>query len=227
MKKTAGLICLIFAFGLITPISANAGGGKFEGVISYSITFPNSTLPAEQLAMFPKAMTLTVKGTNTRNESVSAMGNMVEITNFDKKFTVSLLNMMGKKLAIRKTLDEINQDISKEPKPSVQITNETKDISGYKCKKAVVTIEKNGKKNSFEIWYTNELGGREVNFGNPVYQDIDGMLMEFTFQERTLSMKYTVTKVEKKAVLDSSFEIPSDYTLTTEAELKNMFGGGM
>jgi len=226
MKKTTALFCMIIAIGIIIPQFVNAGGGKFEGVITYNITFPNSTLPAEQLAMFPKNSTLSIKGTNTRTESVSAMGNMIEITNYDKKFTVNLLDMMGKKLAIRKALDEINKDLSKEPKPNIQLTDETKDIAGYKCKKAIITVEKNGKKTSFEIWYTSELGGRETNFGNPLYQDIDGMLMEFTFQERTLTMKYSVSKVEKKSVPDSIFEIPPDYKLTTEEELKTMFGGG-
>jgi len=226
MKKTAAYFFMILSIGLVIPQFIHAGGGKFEGVITYTITFPNSSLPAEQLAMFPKNSTLSVKGTSTRTESASAMGNMIAITNYDKKFTVTLLDMMGKKLAIRKTLDEINRDLDKDPKPAIQVTDETKDIAGYKCRKAIITVEKNGKKISFDIWYTNELGGRETNFGNPLYQDIDGMLMEFTFQERTLTMKYSVSKVEKKEIPDSMFEIPADYKLTTTEELKSMFGGG-
>ncbi|MCX6282860.1 MAG: hypothetical protein NTW31_01275, partial [Bacteroidetes bacterium] len=198
-----------------------------EGVISYSISFPNSTLPADQLAMFPKESIVSVKGNNSRNESTSAMGNMIEITNYDKKFTVTLLDMMGKKLAIKKTLEEITNDLGKQPKPSIQVTSETRDIAGYKCKKAIITLEKDGKKSSFDVWYTSELGGKESNFGNPLYQDIDGMLMEFSFQERTLTMKYSVAKVEKKALSDSIFEIPADFKLTTQEELKSMFGGGM
>jgi len=226
MKKAASIVCLIFALGLVIPTFAVGGSEKFEGVISYDITFPNSTMSADQLAMFPKAMTLSVKGTSTRNESGSAMGGMTQITNYDKKFTVSLINVMGKKLALKKSLDEINKEISNDPKPSVMTTMETKEIAGYKCKKAIVTIEKNGKKTSAEIWFTNELGGKETNFGNSVYKDIDGMLMEFSVTERNFTMKYTATKVEKKAVADSQFEIPADYTLTTQEELKSMFGGG-
>ncbi len=227
MKKTTALFCLIFTLSLISPMLAKAANGHFEGVITYSISFPNSTLPADQLAMFPKESIVSVKGNNSRNESASAMGNMIEITNYDKKFTVTLLDMMGKKLAIKKTLDEINNDLGKQPKPSIQVTTETRDIAGYHCKKAIITLEKDGKKTTFDVWYTGELGGRESNFGNPLYQDIDGMLMEFSFQERTLTMKYSVTKVEKKTLSDSIFEIPADFKLTTQEELKSMFGGGM
>jgi len=226
MKNKVAIFLMIAAFGLIIPQFVNAGGGKFEGVITYNITFPNSTLQAEQLAMFPKTMTLSIKGTKTRNESVSAMGAITEITNYDQKITVSLLQLQGKKLAIKKTLAEINQDYDKEAKPDVRITNETKEIAGYKCKKAIVTVEKNGKKTTFEIWFTSELGGREMNFGNPVYRDIEGMLMEFSMQERNFTMKYSAVSVEKKSLPDSSFEIPPDYKLTTSEELKSMFSGG-
>jgi len=226
MKNKVAILCTIVTLGLVIPQFANAGGGKFEGVITYNITFPNSNLQAEQLAMFPKTMTLSIKGTKTRNESTSAMGAITEITNYDQKFMVSLLQLQGKKLAIKKTLAEINQEYDKVAKPVVQITNDTKDIAGYKCKKAIVTMDNNGKKTSFEIWFTNDLGGREMNFGNPVYRDIEGMMMEFSMQERNFTMKYTAVSVEKKSLPDSSFEIPPDYKLTTQEELKSMFSGG-
>jgi GLPGLI family protein len=226
MKNKVAIFCFIATLGLIIPQFVNAGGGKFEGVITYNITFPNSTIQADQLAMFPKTMTLSIKGTNTRNESTSAMGAITEITNYDQKFAVSLLQLQGKKLAIKKTLAEINQDYDKEPKPDVKITGETKEIAGYKCKKAIVTIEKSGKKTTYEIWFTNELGGRESNFGNPVYRDIEGMLMEFSMQEKNFTMKYSAVSVSKKSLPDSDFAIPADYKLTTKEELRSMFSGG-
>lgn len=225
MKKTA-LILSILSLLFMQPLSLKAGSGKFDGVITYNITIQNSTLTAEQLAMFPKKMVVSIKGAKVRNESSSSMGTMVEITDSDKKTSVSLLAIMGKKLAIKKTSEEIKSELSGESKPTVQLVNETKTIAGYTCKKAIVTIEKNGKKSSFEIWYSSELGGRESNFGNPVYQDIDGMLMEFTLNESGFTMNYSAASVEKKSVDDTLFAIPSDYTLTTQQELKQMFGGG-
>jgi GLPGLI family protein len=227
MKNTLLIACLMLAALFIKPATALPTGGKFEGVITYNISFPNSGFTEQQLAMFPKTMVLSIKGGSSRNESSSSMGTMVEITNADQKFTVSLLNIMGKKLAIRKTMAELSKDLSQEAKPSVVLSPETKMIAGYSCKKAVITVEKNGKKTTFEIWYSPDLGGRESNFGNPVYQDIDGVLMEFTLQERNYTMKYSAASVEKKSIDDSQFQIPADYTLTTEQELKQMFGGGM
>ena len=226
MKKSAILFCILLSLGASLPRLVKAGGGKFEGIIYYSISFPNSNIPEEKLAMMPKSSTLYVKGTSTRNETMTPVGNVVMVTNFDKKFSVTLLDMMGKKMAIKKNLDEINKELGDQPKPVIKHTGETKEISGYKCKKDIITVSQKGSKVDYEIWYTSELGGKETNFGNPLYQDIDGMLMEFSLQERSVTMKYTVTKVEAKTLADTYFEIPSDYQLTTEAELKSMFGGG-
>jgi len=64
-----------------------------------------------------------------------------------------------------------------------------------------------GKKTSFETWYTNELGAGNRTSGTPL-SGYRWMLMEFTFQERTITMKYSVSKVEKKSISDSIFEIP-------------------
>lgn len=227
MKKTATFISLILSFVFTTPLFVQAGVGKFEGVITYNISISGPNLSAELTAMFPKTMTLTVKGSDSRNEAVSAMGTMVEITNYSKKLTITLMGMMGKKVAIKKTLDEVTKDMGNDPKPVVQMTGETKDIAGYKCKKAIITIDNKGKKITIDAWFTDELGGKELNWGNSVYRDIEGMLMEYSVVEQGMTMKYSAASVEKKAVSDSEFEIPADYTLTTEAELRSMFGGGM
>ena len=38
-------------------------------------------------------------------------------------------------------------------------------------------------------------------------------------------MRFTAASVEKKNISAKEFEIPSDYTLTTQEELKSKFGG--
>jgi hypothetical protein len=39
-------------------------------------------------------------------------------------------------------------------------------------------------------------------------------------------MKLSATSIEKKSVSAKDFDIPADYTLTTQEELKSKFGGG-
>jgi GLPGLI family protein len=134
--------------------------------------------------------------------------------------------MMGQKFAIKQTTAELAKENASQPKGTVNITNETKNIAGYNCKKAIVTTDEDGVKTSFDVWFTDEIGGKDANFDDPVYQDVPGVMMEFIIKTPQMSMKLSATSVEKKAVAAKDFEIPADYTLTTQEELKSKFGGG-
>ncbi len=112
------------------------------------------------------------------------------------------------------------------PKPTVELLSETKIVAGYTCKKALVTVNEDGVTSTFEAYYTSELGSKMANFDSPVYKDIDGVLLEFVFSSKGINMKFTATSIEKKNLSAKDFEIPSDYTLTTQDELKSKFGGG-
>ncbi|MEI6455417.1 MAG: hypothetical protein WCO93_03940 [bacterium] len=224
MKKTMiFFVLLAFTFSFY---SLNAVSGKpFEGVITYKITYPDSKFTESQMAMFPKIFTVTVKGQKSLTELSTSMGNQREIVDYVEKTKVALIDMMGQKYAIRQTLQDIEKENAKTAKPAIKLTPDTKIIAGYSCKKAIVTVDDNGTKYTYEIYYTNELGSGNMNFDNPLYKDIDGVLMEFSMNTKQLIMKFMVTNVEKKIVSSSLFEIPSDYKLTTQEELKSKFGG--
>jgi hypothetical protein len=133
---------------------------------------------------------------------------------------------MGQKYAIKQTAQDIEKENADQPKGTVNVTNETKNIVGYICKKAIVTSDEDGVKSTFEVWFTEELGGKDANFDDPLYKDINGVLMEFIIKNPQFSMKLSATSVEKKTIAAKDFEIPADYTLTTKEELKSKFGGG-
>jgi hypothetical protein len=215
---------LIFA---VLYCSFNTSAGKpFEGVITYKITYPDSKFSESQLAMFPKVLTVSVKGSKSRTDLQMSGMTTVEISDYTDKTSVSLLNMMGQKYAIKQTTAEIESKNAAEGTTTVEQSNETKVVAGYTCKKVVVTVNDDGAKSTFEAWYTSELGSKQANFNNPLYKDIDGALLEFLMKNREVTMKFTATSVEKKSLPAKDFEIPSDYTLTTQDELKSKFGGG-
>jgi len=214
-------------FILLMLVSAVLEAAKpFEGVITYKVTYPDSKFTEAQLAMFPKVMTISVKGSKARTEMNIAMGKQIAIIDYVAKTKVTLIDMMNQKYAIKQTSQDIDKENADQPKGKVTITNETKNISGYLCKKAIVTTDDDGVKSTFEVWFTEELGGKDVNFDDPMYKDINGVMMEFVMKNPQFSMKLSVTGVEKKSVSDKDFEIPTDYTLTTKEELKSKFGGG-
>jgi hypothetical protein len=224
MKK-AFFICSIVMFAVLCNVSAFAGK-PFEGVITYKISYPDSKFSESQLAMFPKILTVSIKGTKSRTDLQMSGMSTVEITDYTDKTSVSLISMMGQKYAIKKTTAEIEKEIAESGKSTVELSEETKVIAGYTCKKVVVTVNDDGVKTTYEAYYTSELGNKLANFNNPLYKDIDGALLEFSMKNQEVSMKFTASAVEKKSIASKDFEIPSDYTLTTQDELKSKFGGG-
>lgn len=225
MKKFFPIFAIILFVACSLPLTIIAGEKPFEGVITYKISYPDSKFTDSQLAMFPKLMTVTVKGTKAKTELKTGMGNQTEITDYAEKTKVALLDMMGQKYAIKETMADIQKEIDKEPKATVEVTSETKTIVGYVCKKAIITTDDDGEKTKYEVWFTTELGNKDINFDNPLYKDIDGMLMEFSMKQPQFTMMFTVTNIEKKGVSAKEFEIPAEYKLTTKEELKSKFGG--
>ncbi|MDD4552978.1 MAG: hypothetical protein PHP04_02180 [Bacteroidales bacterium] len=224
MKKT--LISILVAFAAVIGYSGTFAGKPFEGVITFKITYPDSKFSESQLAMFPKLMTLSIKGNKSRTDMQMSGVNSVEITDYVNKTKVALINMMGQKYAIKQSTADIEKAMGDNPKPTVELSSETKVVAGYTCKKALVTVNEDGVKSTFEAYYTSELGTKMANFDSPVYKDIDGVLLEFVFSSKGINMKFTATSIEKKNLSAKDFEIPSDYTLTTQEELKSKFGGG-
>jgi hypothetical protein len=225
MKKSSRLFTLLIVSAIFLSGAAFAGGKPFEGVITYKITYPDSKFTEAQLAMFPKVLTVAIKGTKSRTEIGTGMGNQVSITDYEAKTKIALIDMMGQKYALKSTSEDIEKENSKSPKATVEITAETKVIAGYNCKKAVVTSDDDGVKTTYDVYFTNELGGKGTNFDNPLYKDIDGVLMEFSMKTPQISMVFSATGVEKKTVSSKEFDIPAEYKLTTEEELKSKFGG--
>lgn len=196
----------------------------FKGVITYKITIEGSSVTDDMKAMMPKTMIMTIKGNKTRSEMSMGMGKTVSITDADDKSTITLMDMMGQKFAIQSDYDEIMKDLAETPDVKVDVTNETKDILGYTCKKAIISNPEDN--TEMIVYFTNELGSKALNFSNPQFKDIDGLMLEFEIPNEMFSMHFTAVSIDKKNVDDSEFTIPDGYQIKTKEEVKNMFGGG-
>jgi GLPGLI family protein len=225
MKKISFFLSALLT--LVLSASIATAGKPFEGIVTYKITYPDSKFSESQLAQFPKTLTVTIKGPHARQEIIMPMGSQVEIYDYTAKNKIQLLNVMGSKYAIKSSSEDIDKENAGQPAGTVELSNETKVIAGYTCKKAIVTVNDDGMKSTYEVFYTSELGSKVANFDNPIYKDIDGVLLEFTMKTPQFVMKFSASSIEKKSISNKEFEIPADYVLTTQEELKKKFGGGM
>ena len=192
-------------------------------MITYKVTLTGSGVTEEMKNYMPKTMTLSIKGNKSRSEMVMMMGKTVSISDGDAKTTIVLMDMMGQKIAVQSTPEEVQSELDKGPKTSVNVTGETKDILGYTCKKAIITFE--GEDTEVIVYYTDELGTKALNFDNPQFKDIDGLMLEYEIPEEEFSMQFTAVTIEKTNVDDSAFTIPEGYQIKTIEEMKGMFGG--
>jgi GLPGLI family protein len=221
MKKNLTFSWLVLT--ILALFSFQVMAKEFKGVITYKITVEGSGVTDEMKTMMPKTMIMSIKGNKARSEMVMSMGKTVSITDGDNKTAITLMDMMGQKIAMQSNYEEIMKDIADSPEAKVEVTSETKEIAGYVCKKAIVTIPE--EEMEIIVYFTEELGSSALNFDNPQFKDINGVMLEFEMPNDSFSMKFTAITVEKKNVEDSEFIIPEGYQIKTKEELKGMFGG--
>ena len=190
-----------------------------EGSITYKVSVSGVTDPQAQAMMQNMNMTIYIK--NEKFASVMDMG-MIKTRTVrldDNKF-VMLMDMMGQKMKM--TMDKKQYDTKKLSPDSytVTVTEDTKVIAGYNCKKAIIKT-KDGK--SFFAYFTKEISRGEKSTYDGPYSKIDGMLMEYTMEQKGNTMTMSCTSVDFKPVADDMFTVPeTGYTEMTMDQLAKM-----
>ena len=195
--------------------------------------------------------------------SESEMGRSTVIRDNTKKITTTIMEMMGKKngfyatdedqAAMRKRMDSMMQQRGGQngsfgggsnaaPVFSIVYIDESKKVSGYACKKAlIIGTRSNGRSDTTNVWYcpdfkiqnlpstgglTAGLGGFNMIAAASGMEDLNGFPMQY---ERNMNrgrhMTVEVTKlVIDKDVADKEFEIPKDIEVKPMQDMQN--GGG-
>jgi len=218
MKKTAIILGLTF-FSFLSLFAQD-----FMGSITFKYSFEGRELEATEKAQMPTSQTMTFGLGKVKTEIMSPMGNITTIYDVATKETTMLLAVMGQKLAVIKKEDENTKKKMEEQTKGVKINypDESEQIAGHNCKKAVVTKGDT----TITLFFAPDLKFKGVN-EMQIYKDIDGIVLESTMptQDDELTMKIKATKIEKRRVKKKEFNIPGDYKIVTPEELKSMFGG--
>jgi hypothetical protein len=225
--KTTKIVCGILALFLSTTMATQAQKAKsFSGVITYTITYPDSSkLDASVMAALPVEMTTYIMGDMRKNVITSPMTNQVEILDAAAGTRTALIDIMGQKLSIISSKEEMEKEAAERPAPVITYLDTTKIIAGYPCKKALMVITgKEGKTMNMEVYYTREITGVNLNLGS--FQGLDGFPLEFSTKQGPVTMMFTATTVKRSKVKKNVFDVPEGYKQVTEEELRNMFGGG-
>ncbi len=223
MKKSIILFVVLITLGFGQDVFSK----DFSGVIIYNITYDDANMDPQMAAMMPKTLKMIIKEGKVKTEMSTGMGKNINIFDSETMTGSALLDVMGQKFAIEMAADEINKEMEDAPDVKIEKLDDTKEIAGYTCKKAVVKVLKDSGETEYEleVYYTDELGSGGINMDNPMFKDIDGVMLEYSIKNEDMDMKFTAISVDQKKVSDSEFEIPEDYKKVTQEELQQMFGG--
>lgn len=198
---------------------------KFEGTVKFDLSYED--LPAEMAAMeamLPDEMVTIIKGEKSRLEQSMGMGmSSVTITDMKKGSGVLLMDMMGKKIAMEMTKEELEKMDKKkasQKKPEFKYVDGSKEIAGYKCKKAIVSVEGAGE---MELYYTEDLPAG----ASKQYEGLKGFPLEYTIAQGPMKIKVTANSVKEEKVNAKLFEIPEGYDKMTFEEFQKEMGGMM
>lgn len=108
------------------------------------------------------------------------------------------------------------------PDYDVEYAKDSKEIAGYKCKKAILKF-KDGSA-PVEVWYTKDIAIKNPNWSNAYYK-VDGVLMDYKLKKYGLELHFTATSVSEATIDDSYFNIPTEYSMVKNIELEKMFSG--
>ena len=191
-------------------------------VYDYVIT-SNGTASKPSPALEGATNTIYIKGNLSRSEMASSLYSSTTIFDANNNTGVILKEVSGQKLLIRLSAENWKQ-INK-PFEAINFTSttETKTIAGYKCTKA---IAKTGDGYTYTVYYTNEIIPENKNY-NAKFKNLDGLPLEYELNNGTVSIKYTVSKINLNPVPASKFDIPkSGYREMTYEESKKLNTGG-
>jgi len=195
------LASLLFA----TDLSAQKKGS--EGKIVYDVELKgiDEDNPAFAL-MSDITMTVYYSKEFTRSDMDMGISQTVTIVDLKKEVSTTLIEAMGNKSKIVNDLKEMKEqaDVKEaEEDLDIEYTNETKEIAGHSCKKAIVNT--NG--TTIALWVTEDIDVNQKGMSMSNFKGLKGVPLEFEIGEGMQAMKMTATLVSIEKLDNALFDI--------------------
>lgn len=208
---------LSVAFGIAlsaTVLSANAQKKYTEGVVTYSTSMRGQQVEIKEY----------FTPDSTASTFSAGPATIKLLTDSKHKSFVVMVDVPAasiKKAAVY-TPDEIDQAMNAFPTFTFAPGTETKQISGFNCKKVVATDTKD--KKTYDIWVTNDITVPETAV--PLYyKAIGGFPVQYTAFQQGQSTDITVSSVTDEKAPKGTFAIGSDFDKISKDDLTAMSGG--
>lgn len=201
-KKIISFIACIIIYNIVVAQKTLS-----EGTIVYDIAINTGNKEPQMADAFDGATTTVyLKGGFSKTEMISALGN--EKTIYDSKLgnAVILKEYSGQKLMITLTKENWEMKNKKYRNVAFDISNDTKMIIGYTCKKATATLADGS---SIIVYFTNEVV--LVNKGyDELFKNLPGLPMQYEFVNGKTKYTYTVSSINFNPIAATMFAFPKN-----------------
>ncbi|RYY36405.1 MAG: hypothetical protein EOP46_06560 [Sphingobacteriaceae bacterium] len=207
LKTTLCLALSAFA------LSASAQKTYTEGVITYNVNSPQGAIEAKSY----------FRGDSSAYSAQQGPADIKVITTKDGNYIAVIVDVPVANLqkAAIGTPAEIEEGKAQQPKLTFTPTTETKEISGFKCKKVNVKDEKSG--TNFEAWITNDV---VVPTGmlTKLFEGVGGVPVQFKTIQMGTTIDVTLKSITADKVPAGTFGIPAGFEKITLTDLKSLGG---
>ncbi|PKR79740.1 hypothetical protein CW751_13525 [Brumimicrobium salinarum] len=195
--------------------------------VTYEITMHSDDPEVQAQMGMMQGSTLKLKSKDQKSRTEMNMGGLITTTNIvdnEKGKGVLLMDgMLGKQAA---KFDEEDKDEvdAEEADIEVELIDESKEILGYTCKKAIIYTEDDVE---LVYWYTKEIQLGNDALSKYMKKGLPGLALEFSVDEGNMNMTFTATELKTKVKETKdmfSLKIPEGYSEKTMEEISKMSG---
>ncbi len=222
MKK---IIKIAFALFLVAGVSMNAQNALKSGSVTYSMTMPSAS--EEMAAMGESTITVNFND-KIQATDMSMMGGMMLMKTIvpvgnekDSKMTVEVMGMKYEITDAGAEATKNNNGLSNldNAKDVVYDKKDTKEIVGFKCYKATVTMNDG----TTSVFYITEAIAPQVQKADAKIK-LPGYPLEMTVQTAQGDMVMKAVKFSKEVPADA-FKVGEGFTKVTMEEFQKQMGG--
>ncbi len=206
-SKVTILIIPLSIFGLLFIYSSTLKSKDLsEGIITYSIDYPEQKDKRFLYAILPKEMTYYFKENKLHSKINKGSFECSYSADCSKKELNTYMNDGGDYSSIIFGNDLVHYTPKDE---KISLTKQKDTLLGLVVHKAIATNLKTGQKN--EIWYTKDIKLRNPNWFNK-YKEVPGVMIKYTMMKNGVPMVFQAKKIVRCEVSDSIFQIRKNST---------------
>lgn len=219
---------LIFTTAVLATAVFSVFGQKTSGQVSYDVFVSTDDPQTQSYISNMEGSMLELYFHDGKIKSELFMGEFMTtstISHKGKDTALVLLDGMMGQIAMKSTEDDMSDEQKLAmSKRDVELVDETKEIMGYECKKAIVT---GADDKEAVIWYTTEIVP-SYRDGQYMYEDIPGVPLEINSSWGKMDLQMVAFEFKKKIKKPEkvfSMEVPNGFVLRTAEEMKQMRQG--